>query len=239
LIEETVKNYVTETRWQEVFLLVAGLMRGKADKLLLAMEKEAHNYLKTPLGQKFVPILQWADEMTKDSVDSPIKPVGRRALANYLVIANVFAYGIAIAYVPEIIHVIAINIATVITEILFTPDLIDEFVLLVNLLAQDRIVSKVNFYQLIADLEAFKQNIPDDKATKKERREFADQFLKMWNTAFNLTPELINLSTHQEIGEIEKRYFYINRLILDCQKVAVNISPTVWLEIEDRMLRVP
>jgi hypothetical protein len=186
-----------------------------------------------------VPILQWADEMTKDSVDSPIKPVGRRAIANYLVIANVFAYGIAIAYVPEIIHVIAINIATVITEILFTPDLIDEFVLLVNLLAQDRIVSKVNFYQLIADLEAFKQNIPDDKATKKERREFADQFLKMWNTAFNLTPELINLSTHQEIGEIEKRYFYINRLILDCQKVAVNISPTVWLEIEDRMLRVP
>jgi hypothetical protein len=239
LIEEAVKNYVTETRWQEVFLLVAGLMRGKADKLLLAMEKEAHNYLKTPLGQKLVPILQWADEMTKDSVDSPIKPVGRRAIANYLVIANVFAYGIAIAYVPEIIHVIAINIATVITEILFTPDLIDEFVLLVNLLAQDRIVSKVNFYQLIADLEAFKQNIPDDKATKKERREFADQFLKMWNTAFNLTPELINLSTHQEIGEIEKRYFYINRLILDCQKVAVNISPTVWLEIEDRMLRVP
>lgn len=239
LIEETVKNYVTETRWQEVFLLVAGLMRGKADKLLLAMEKEAHNYLKTPLGQKLVPILQWADEMTKDSVDSPIKPVGRRAIANYLVIANVFAYGIAIAYVPEIIYVIAINIATVITEILFTPDLIDEFVLLVNLLAQDRIVSKVNFYQLIADLEAFKQNIPDDKATEKERREFADQFLKMWNTAFNLTPELLNLSTHQEIRKIDKHYFYINRLILDCQKVAVNISPTVWQEIEERMLRVP
>ncbi|MFN7215212.1 NACHT domain-containing protein, partial [Microcystis sp.] len=227
LIEETVKNYVTETRWQEVFLLVAGLMRGKADKLLLAMEKEAHNYLKTPLSQKFVPILQWADEMTKDSVDSPIKPVGRRAIANYLVIANVFAYGIAIAYVPEIIYVIAINIATVITEILFTPDLIDEFVLLVNLLAQDRIVSKVNFYQLIADLEAFKQNIPDDKATKKERREFADQFLKMWNTAFNLTPELLNLSIN-EISEIDRHYFYINRRILKCQKVAVNISPTVW-----------
>ncbi|MFN7248350.1 MAG: NACHT domain-containing protein [Microcystis sp.] len=238
LIEETVKNYVTETRWQEVFLLVAGLMRGKADKLLLAMEKEAHNYLKTPLSQKFVPILQWADEMTKDSVDSPIKPVGRRAIANYLVIANVFAYGIAIAYVPEIIYVIAINIATVITEILFTPDLIDEFVLLVNLLAQDRIVSKVNFYQLIADLEAFKQNIPDDKATKKERREFADQFLKMWNTAFNLTPELLNLSIN-EISEIDRHYFYINRRILKCQKVAVNISPTVWQEIEDRMLRVP
>jgi hypothetical protein len=248
LIEEAVKNHITETRWQEVFLLVAGLMRGrgKADKLLLAMEKEAHNYLKTPLGQKFVPILQWADEMTKDSVDSPIKPVGRRAIANLLVIANVkvIAIAIAIANVYGITHCIAIayayapDITYKISSIFFTPKLIDEFVQLVNLFAQNRIISKVNFSQLIADLEALKQIIPDDKATRKERREFADQLFKMWNTAFNLTPELLNLSL-EEISEIDEHYFYINHLILDCQKVAVTISPTVWLEIEDRMLRVP
>lgn len=248
LIEEAVKNYVTETRWQEVFLLVAGLMRGKADKLLLAMEKEAHNYLKTPLGQKLVPILQWADEMTKDSVDSPIKPVGRRAIAYWLVIfytCIIYSYNVIhIPNVTAIIHSIYIanayapEITYLITKMSFTPKLIDEFVQLVNLFAQDRIVSKVNFSQLSADLEAFKQIIPDDKATKKERREFADQFLKMWNTAFNLTPELLNLSI-QEIRKIDKHYFYINLLILSCQKVAVNISPTVWQEIEERMLRVP
>jgi hypothetical protein len=253
LIEEAVKNYVTETRWQEVFLLVAGLMRGKADKLLLAMEKEAHNYLKTPLGQKFVPILQWADEMTKDSVDSPIKPVGRRALVYWLFIANAIVIAnanfivtaIAIAYVYGITHCIAIayayapDITYKISSIFFTPKLIDEFVRLVKLFAQYRIVSKVNFSQLIADLEALEQIISDDKATEKQHEEFADQFLKMWSTAFNFAPELLNLSTRQEISEIDKHYFYINRLILDCQKVAVNISPTVWLEIEDRMLRVP
>ena len=248
LIEETVKNYVTETRWQEVFLLVAGLMRGKADKLLLAMEKEAHNYLKTPLGQKLVPILQWADEMTKDSVDSPIKPVGRRAIAYWLVIfytCIIYSYNVIhIPNVTAIIHSIVIayayapEIAYLITKMSFTPKLIDEFVQLVNLFAQDRIVSKVNFSQLSADLEAFKQIIPDDKAAKKERQEFADQFLKMWSTAFNLTPELLNLST-EETYEIDEHYFYINRRILECQKVAVNISPTVWQEIEDRMLRVP
>ncbi len=248
LIEEAVKNHITETRWQEVFLLVAGLMRGKADKLLLAMEKEAHNYLKTPLGQKLVPILQWADEMTKDSVDSPIKPVGRRALAYWLFIAyakvipNVIGIGtligipithsiiIAYAYAPEI----AYNIS----GILFTFNFIHEFVRLVKLFAQYRIVSRVNFFQLIADLEALKQIIPDDKATTKERQEFFDQLFKMWNTAFNLTTELLNLST-EETYEIDEHYFYINRLILDCQEVAVNISPTVWQEIEDRMLRVP
>ncbi len=241
LIEEAVKNYVTETRWQEVFLLVAGLMRGKADKLLLAMEKEAHNYLKTPLGQKLVPILQWADEMTKDSVDSPIKPVGRRAIAS-IAIAVIIA--IAIANVYGITHCIAIayayapDITYLITEMSYTPKLIYEFVRLVNLFAQDRIISKVNFSQLIADLEAFKQIIPDDKATTKERQEFFDQLFKMWNTAFNLTPELLNLSNY-EIDDIDNHYFYINSLILCCQKVAVNISPTVWQEIEERMLRVP
>ena len=260
LIEETVKNYVTETRWQEVFLLVAGLMRGKADKLLLAMEKEAHNYLKTSLSQKLVPILQWADEMTKDSVDSPIKPVGRRALANWLVIASVVIISITADFIIPITYatkkiaidatkkkiVIDVTNAHKITEAYAhefaypttIDNVIDEYVQLVNLFAQDRIVSKVNFSQLIADLEAFKQIIPDDKATKKEHQEFADQFLKMWNTAFNLTPELLNLHM-EDMSEIGKHYFYINLLILDCQKVAVNISPTVWQEIEERMLRVP
>ena len=223
-------------------------MRGKADKLLLAMEKEAHNYLTTPLGQKLVPILQWADEMTKDSVDSPIKPVGRRALAYWLVIfytCIIYSYNVIhIPNVTAIIHSIVIayayapEIAYLITKMSFTPKLIDEFVQLVNLFAQDRIVSKVNFSQLSADLEAFKQIIPDDKATEKERQEFVDQLFKMWNTAFNLTPKLLNLSI-QEICKIDRHYFYINRLILKCQKVAVNISPTVWQEIEDRMLRIP
>lgn len=259
LIEEAVKNYVTETRWQEVFLLVAGLMRGKADKLLLAMEKEAHNYLTTPLGQKLVPILQWADEMTKDSVDSPIKPVGRRAIANYLVIAEVndaiantytqsdlplatihaIAKAILRANANEIFKAYAHEFAypIPITNFIAIPT-INQYVKLVNLLAQYRILSKVNFSQLIADLEAFKQIIPDDKATTKERQEFFDQLFKMWNTAFNLTPELLNLSNY-EIDDIDNHYFYINRRILKCQKVAVNISPTVWQEIEDRMLRIP
>ncbi|GCA84333.1 hypothetical protein MiHa_02304 [Microcystis aeruginosa NIES-2522] len=282
LIEETVKNHITETRWQEVFLLVAGLMRGKADKLLLAMEKEAHNYLKTPLGQKLVPILQWADEVvTKDSFDSPIKPVERRALANSVVIASVLAKGMEIDFSVDFHDGISI----------ISPDFISNAHKI-----KDIIVSKANFCQLIADLEASKQIIPDNKPTQKEHLkiydkykllnavkenlelekvhlelekenlelekenlelekvilelekenlelekvilELSDQLFKMWNIAFNLTPQLPNLST-EEIREIDKHYFYINRLILDCQKVAVNISPTVWQEIEERMLRVP
>jgi hypothetical protein len=262
LIEEVVKNHVTETRWKEVFLLVAGVMRGKADKLLLAMEKEAHDYLKTPLGQsKLVPILQWADEMTKDSPDSPIKPVGRRAIA--YANANAYAYNIAnttfygdanananayaYAYANANANANAYKIAIANTYPIANANsdaigstnaiLIDQFVKLANLFSQDRIFSSVNIPQLIADLEDLKRVIPNDNANKKERREFVKQLFKIWNKTFVLTPELLNLSS-KEIEEIDNHYFYINRLILDCKKVAVNISPTVWQEIEDRMLRV-
>jgi len=259
LIEEVVKNHVTETRWKEVFLLIAGLMRGKADKLLLAMEKEAHNYLTTPLGQKLVPILQWADEMTKDSTDSPIKPVGRRAIAyayifvnayinvnadnvygNVITIVYAYAYAITItiayAYANVIVNANAIVNTTVYGIAIDIDNAIEKFVKLANLFAQDRIFSRVNIPQLIGDLQTLKLSTNQDN--KKERQEFVKQLFKIWNEAFTLSPELLNLSS-AEIEEIDTHYFYINSLILDCKEVAVNISPTVWQELEDRMLRVP
>jgi hypothetical protein len=260
LIEEVVKNHVTKTRWKEVFLLIAGLRHGKADKLLLAMEKEAHNCLTTPLGQKLVPILQWADEMTKDSADSLFKPVGRReiALANAIILANAITnananfhpvhfsqhhYPLANA-IEKAYDIIDKNIDTTNTNAIFyaiaiaNANAIDKFVELANQLAQYRIFSRVNISKLIANLRALKQIIPNDKGQKKESQKYIDQLFKTWTEAFALTPELLNLST-EEAEEIDNHYFHINHLILDCQKVAVNIAPTVWQEIEDRMLRVP
>ena len=264
--EDIVKNYLTETRWKEVFLLVAGLLRGKvnqlfkADKLLLAMEKEANNYLKTSLGEsKLVPILQWADEMTKDSVDSPIKPVGRRAIAIAYSYANDYVYYYAIAgdlydIIKDYTNAIAKGYANAydnfcdfttfiinaIQTALGIEEALEEVVKLANLFAQDRIFSRVNISQLITDLEELKQLIPNenDRAYAKKSQKFIYQLFKTWNKAFVLSPKLLNLS-EEELKKIDNHYFYINRLILDCQKVAVNISPTVWQELEDRMLCVP
>ncbi|MEH2445309.1 MAG: NACHT domain-containing protein [Nostoc sp.] len=47
-VEKLVTEHLTEQRWKEVFLLVAGLMRGGAENLLLPMEKEAQKYINTP-----------------------------------------------------------------------------------------------------------------------------------------------------------------------------------------------
>lgn len=254
LYEEIVKNHLTEARWQEVFLLISGLLRGKinqlfkADHLLLAMEKEAHNYLKMPLGKsKLAPILQWADEMTKDSFDSAIKPVGRRAIAIASANANananannVFTFNVnefAIANFSSNFSATAYITAFINSYINTNVVPIDGFVKLAHLFAQDRIFLKVNIPLLIDNLQALKRVIPNDTANQKERQKFVKQLFKTWNEAFALTPELLNLSL-EEIKEIDDHYFYINRLILNCKKAAVNVSPSVWQEIEDRMLRV-
>jgi hypothetical protein len=90
LIEQLVTDHLSDERWREVFLLVAGLVRAKngADDLLLLMEKEAQKYINTPKLQE---LLQWADAATKDS-EGDFKPVGKRAAAIAIARTNPYAY---------------------------------------------------------------------------------------------------------------------------------------------------
>ncbi|MDJ0681429.1 MAG: NACHT domain-containing protein, partial [Xenococcaceae cyanobacterium MO_167.B52] len=113
LIKYLVAHHLTDTRWQEVFLLVAGLMRGGADELLLLMEKQAIAYLDTPVGkQKLIPILNWSENITRDSTGD-LKPVAKRAIAyaNAYAIAYANAYAIdnAIAYAIDNANAYAID----------------------------------------------------------------------------------------------------------------------------------
>ncbi len=57
--------------------LVAGVMRGGADKLLLLMEKEAQKYINT---LKLQALLNWAEQVKVGS-EGNYKPVGKRAVA--------------------------------------------------------------------------------------------------------------------------------------------------------------
>jgi hypothetical protein len=66
---------------------------------------------------------------------------------------------------------------------------------------------------------------------------FAKHWLQNWLIAFNLRPELINLS--EEEAKALRNYFYANYLIIQCKEAAVRVSPRTWAEIEERMLLVP
>ncbi|MEG5042314.1 MULTISPECIES: NACHT domain-containing protein [unclassified Microcoleus] len=95
LIEQLVTGHLSDARWQEVFLLVAGLVRAKngADDLLLLMEKEAQKYINTP---KLQGLLQWADAATNGS-EGDFKPVGKRAAVIAYAYVNAYAYAYAYA----------------------------------------------------------------------------------------------------------------------------------------------
>jgi len=88
-IEKLVREHLTDERWREVFLLVAGI-KDNSDELLLLMERETQRLINTP---KLHNLLAWVEKIT-DSTDGDIKYLGKRAIA----IANAYAFAEAIKY---------------------------------------------------------------------------------------------------------------------------------------------
>lgn len=203
LIKYLVAHHLTDTRWREVFLLVAGLIRAGADELLLLMEQQAIAFLDTPVGkQKLIPILNWGENITKGSTGD-LKPVAKRAIAN----AIAFAIDQALEYIQQL-----------------------------NQLPE--VFQNVDLSELTNKLKTLKTEIPDDNQTIQIKKEFGLKIIDTLQSAFHITPELINLSKQEVIG-IDKQYFYIYNLMLKCQTAALTINPQTWEEIEERMLRVP
>jgi len=86
-IEKLVTEHLTNPRWKEVFILVAGLMRGGADELLLQIEKQAREYVKFP---KLKALLRWTDQVANTS-EANFPPAVKRALNVFLVLESDFA----------------------------------------------------------------------------------------------------------------------------------------------------
>jgi hypothetical protein len=248
-IETLVTEHLTDARWQEVFLLVAGLMRGGADDLLLLMEKEAQKYINTP---KLQALLRWAEQVTAGS-ESNLKPVAKRALAiasayaianaNANATANAIASAYAIAkakanaiakanaYVNPYVNAKAYGYSNANTNAFTNANAYT------RQLEELKVFKDINFTVLIARLEALKAKVPHDNQPEEVRQAFTKQFVQILLKAFRLSPELVNLS--EEEAEAWKNYFYANYLMMQCKAAAVRVSPKTWEAIEERMLLVP
>jgi hypothetical protein len=218
-----------------VFLLVAGLMRGGADDLLLLMEKEAQKYINTP---KLQALLRWAEQVTAGS-ESDLKPVAKRAIANAIANAIADADADADADAIALVNAYAIANANAIADAYAYANAkaIANAITYTRKLEELNVFKDINFTVLIARLEALKAKAPDDKQPEEVRRAFAKHILQTLLQAFRLSPELVNLS--QEEAQAWENYFYANYLIVQCKEAAVRVSPKVWAEIEERMLLVP
>jgi hypothetical protein len=246
LVGQVVKAHLTEPRWREVFLLMAGLILGKqqTSDFFGVMAQVAKDFLQTQWGKKFVPILRWADRMTKDSVNSPIKPSGRRAIAYANAYANAnansiayYTNAIAIDYANANANSIAYANAYAIVIDYANANLIEALITSANLFQQDQIFSTVNYQPLSTKLREEQDfwNTKPQLLTWEEIEEGIQAIFQVWNQTFSLTPDLLNFK-FEEIKDIDQQYFYIYRLMLDCQKIAPNLAPGVWAEIENGML---
>ncbi|MBD2692148.1 NACHT domain-containing protein [Anabaena catenula] len=262
LVENLVTEHLTDQRWKEVFLLVAGVMRGGADDWLLLMEKEAQKYINTP---KLQALLNWTEQVTLGS-QGDYKPFRKRASA----ITRAYANAIAIANAIDIIYFkanININvianaktIANAIANAKTNAEANAEANVKTNAIAIDiakanansiaiaikhsgeleksKIFNnKVNFTLLIVRLEQLKTTIPDDTQAREVHLAFAKRLQQTLLNAYHLTLEMVNLSK-EEIKALDN-YLYANHLIIQCKDAAASVSRETWEAIEGRMLLPP
>jgi len=243
-IEKLVTEHLTESRWKEVFILVAGLMRGGADELLLLMEKEAQTYLNTP---KLKALITWADQSTAGSAGTS-KPAAKRVAAIFLARARYLARALDLDHALDraVARYLARSLDLDLNFDLALDRALDRArALNLNLdldldfaraFEKAKIFKFVNFVVLIARLEALKAQTPHDNQPVEVRRAFRNKGLQTWHNALNLNSELVNLS-EAEVKALDN-YFYANWLMVQCRQAAVRVSPTTWAGIEDRMVTV-
>ncbi|WP_199313669.1 NACHT domain-containing protein [Leptolyngbya sp. FACHB-671] len=235
-IELLVQQHLTDERWREVFLLVAGLMRGGTDNLILLMDQQAQAYLNT---HKLQALLQWAEEATEGSEEN-FNPAAKRAVAIYLAYVLDRALNRALAPTLRLAQSLDLDLVRSLALVRNRALVLarDHTLVLALALAYElrkiKIFKSVNFADLITRLEVLRVQVLDDNLPYEVRRAFDDQTLQLWLEALHLGPEVAKLS-EDEVYALND-YFYTNELIVRCKDAAVRASPGIWAEIEERMV---
>lgn len=246
LVKNLVTTHMTDERWKEVFLLVPALIRGSggADDLLLWIEKEAQKYINT---SKLQALLDWAEQATTGSVGD-FKPVGKRAVA--MEIANIIAYANAIVepnpiiyanpipYTSAIAYANTIDMDNVfayaIAMVEATKATIGDAIQYTYNLEKLKIFNNIKFTVLIAQMEELKAKALDEQTSQEVLGAFVERLQQILLNAFNLSPDIINLSESE--SKALQNYLYANNLLIQCKQASVRVSPKTWEKIEARML---
>jgi hypothetical protein len=248
-----------------VFLLVAGLMRGGADSLLLAMETQAKTYINTP---KLRALLAWADGITAESSGTILAPAAKRTAALFLALVSDRALNLARVLHPDLAgtlelartlantrtprftheqdktpartaiptRALAIALTQSLSNRQFSQALTKTFTqTFTDELARLKVFHDITFEVLVARLKALKDQAPDIRQHATVHQEFHSRIFHSWFTTLKLDPTWISLST-EEFRKLE-RYLYAYWLIVRCQQAAVRVSTQTWQGIEERMLK--
>jgi predicted NACHT family NTPase len=244
-IKQLVTKHLTNRRWREIFLLVAGL-KDDAGELLKLMEKGIQELVNT---DKLHNLLVWTKDITNHSAGD-FQPVGKRAIvlananANSFANANAFAKAYALSLANALACANAFTnayaLALACANALGLPNTnalanaLKYFIDYAKWSEEWQIYQDVDYGQLIGILSELQQQIPDDDQAIEVRHAFSQKMIQIWLEAFQLNPEMVNLSK-SELKALDN-YFYANLLMVKCKNAAVKVSRRTWLEIESRML---
>ena len=240
-IEELVNQHLTDKRWNEVFQLVAGLMRGGVDNLLLMMESKAQSYV---ISSKLQGLLRWAEEATTDTSED-YNLVAKRATALFLAIARDSVLDFVTLLSPKLSSIMELTCALNFARAINYPRgknstsraLSHAFSrTVVKQLDDFRIFKYVEFKTLVTRLNRIKNQAPRNYEPYRAHKGFNNRVSNIWFNSLNLNSDLVNLS-NEELAALDN-FIYINSLVVRCKQAAVRVSTNTLAEIENRMLLV-
>jgi len=264
-IKELVAKHLTDKRWQEVFLLVAGL-KDDASKLLKLMERATQGFINT---DKLHNLLAWVKSCTDDS-SGDFQPVGKKTvvIANVNILANALNHNtsLANALTESSSLTNALNNANSLASALtnsnsLTIALHKDFAFaiarisafnfaLANLqMFSEALKIFIDYTKLLEEYQIYQDvNYSQLVATLEELKEQIpnDQEAKGVRQAFGKKLIKIWLKAFKltpemvNLSESELKaldnYFCANLLIIKCKEAAVRVSRQTWSDIESRML---
>ncbi|MGJ3254007.1 MAG: NACHT domain-containing protein [Elainellaceae cyanobacterium] len=213
-IDWLVENYLTDGRWREVFLLVAGLMPGRkgSDELLLAMEKASRDYIN---AFNLHDLIQWADKATQCS-EGKYRPAAKRAAAIAIALNSDQAsdlacildhnlepndilghfgyidYALSRATVSD--YSLDIDYGAAYGFVNAFNEAIDGYFDLAHSIQNISIFSKSHeLTKLFRDLEELRSMLPNiNQSNEHIRQNFSNQIVKCWYDYLDINPKILN-----------------------------------------------
>jgi tetratricopeptide (TPR) repeat protein len=219
-LQDLVDQHLFDSRWRRIFLFLSGLR--KADDLLVAIDHRLQAYISTPNLQS---LLDWANQAT-DINSKDISPLWKKVLA----IANV--YGIACNNVSLDTYVYTDPNAYISPNV-YTQDIscaIEKIDAYARISKELQIYKDINLDSLINNLANLQSQMVKIDQLNEPHRTTAKKLVEILLPAFNLSPEMVNISRN-ELDSLND-YIYANWLLIECEQSAVRRTPEIWNRIE-------
>lgn len=255
-VKQLVPNHLSDRRWQNVFLFLAGMMVGNTEELLVCIESQAFDYINTS-GLR--DILDWLEQITLNSKGS-MKSVAKRIaslflarprflteLAPALLLTRMLglardlyeAFDLSLDFEKVFASDLSMSLAHALdfdstTELNLTIQLVNSLEEAFAKVDFDK--RYINFPALNTKLEALHAQTPSYDQPFEVREAFRNKISRTWLQTLYLPAELNQIS--QKEVELLKNYLYANLLMVQCKKTAIAVPLKTWEEIESRMLRI-